>query len=176
MVTPDSLGERGADLTKYRALKPGAFIEHSEMSIELKSDDASIPPNHIFDRWGKTLLEASEAYGKSLGVADQTKDHIEATGFVEVVEKRFKWPIGRWGQGRKLRAIGRLNKSHWEASMEGWCIALLTRALKWTVPQVKDFLREMEEALKDDNIHAYHEVIIVYGRKPESVSENESEV
>ena len=163
---------------KYRALKPGAFIEHSEMSIELKSDDGTVPPNHIFDRWGKTLLEASEAYGKSLGIANQTKELIEATGFVDVVEKVFKWPIGRWGHGRRLREIGRLNKAHWEISMEGWCIALLTRALKvsitestltchltkvlyhdqWTVPQVKEFLREMEEALKDGNIHAYHEV------------------
>ncbi|KAI9773168.1 MAG: hypothetical protein M1840_008289 [Geoglossum simile] len=128
------------------------------MSIELKSDDGSLPPNHIFDRWGKTLLEASEAYGKSLGTANQIKGLIETNGFVGVVENTFKWPIGRWGQGRKLRAIGRLNKMHWEISMEGWCIALLTRALKWTVPQVKEFLQEMEEALKDDNIHAYHEV------------------
>jgi hypothetical protein len=145
------------------------------MSIELKSDDGSIPPNHIFDRWGKTLLEASEAYGKSLGIANQIKELVVSNGFIDVVEETFKWPIGRWGQDRKLRGIGRLNKTHWKTSMEGWCIALLTRALnvqpplphlhslanspyQWTLPQVKEFLREMEDALNDDSIHAYHEV------------------
>ncbi|KAH0538031.1 hypothetical protein FGG08_005343 [Glutinoglossum americanum] len=159
----------------YRALKPGAYIEHSEMCIELKSDDGAVAPEHIFGRWRKMLLEASDAYGKPLGIADQTKELSEAAGFVEVVEQRFKWPIGGWNQERKLKEIGRLNKKHWEQSIEGWCIALLTRALKWTVPQVRGFLREMEEGLRDSNIHAYHEVTVLYGRKRESGSETRSE-
>ncbi|KAH0543546.1 hypothetical protein FGG08_002107 [Glutinoglossum americanum] len=142
----------------YRALKPGAYIEHSEICIELKSDDETITPEHIFGRWGNTLLEASYAHGKPLGIANQTKELMEVGGFVEIVERRFEWPIGRWSQGEKLRQFGRLNRKHWKQSIEGWSIALLTRALKWSIPQVREFLREMEEGLKDTNIHAYHEV------------------
>ncbi|KAI9868158.1 MAG: hypothetical protein M1813_006903 [Trichoglossum hirsutum] len=145
------------------------------MCIELKSDDGAITSEHIFGRWSKTLLEASVEFGKPLGIADQIKEHIEAAGFVDVVEQRFEWPIGGWRRERKLRGIGRLNKTHWVQSIEGRCITLLTRALKWTVPQVREFLREMEEGLKDSSIHAYHEIAVVYGRKPESGPETESE-
>jgi hypothetical protein len=76
------------------------------------------------------LLEASEAYGKPLGVADQIGELMAIAGFVEVVERRFKWPIGGWEQGNKLKQLGKLNRKHWKQGMEGWCIALLTRALK----------------------------------------------
>jgi hypothetical protein len=117
-------------LIKYSALKPGAYIKHSEMCIELKSDDGAITSEHIFGRWSKTLLEASVEFGKPLGIADQIKEHIEAAGFVDVVEQRFEWPIGGWRRERKLRGIGRLNKTHWVQSIEGRCITLLTRALK----------------------------------------------
>ncbi|KAH0559282.1 hypothetical protein GP486_004206 [Trichoglossum hirsutum] len=150
----------------YQALKPGAYIEHSEMCIELKSDDGPINPEHILGRWSETLFEASDAFGKPLGVAEHIKEQLEIVGFVDVVEQRFEWPIGEWREEKKLREIGKLNKTHWEQSIEGWCIALLTRALKFGADDRRR--DEMKTMLTDLSM-------IVYGRRPESEPEFESE-
>ena len=54
---------------------------------------------------------------------------ISEAGFVDVVEKRFKWPIGPWSSDAKLKEIGRWNLLNWEEGMEGWCMAPYTRVL-----------------------------------------------
>lgn len=54
---------------------------------------------------------------------------ISSAGFVDVVEKRFKWPIGPWSSDPRLKEIGRWNLLNWEEGMEGWVIAPYTRVL-----------------------------------------------
>lgn len=54
---------------------------------------------------------------------------ITSAGFVDVVEKRFKWPIGPWSSDPRLKEIGRWNLLNWEEGMEGWVIAPYTRVL-----------------------------------------------
>jgi hypothetical protein len=55
--------------------------------------------------------------------------HIADAGFVDVVERRFKWPIGPWSSDSRLKEIGRWNLLNWEEGMEGWVIAPYTRVL-----------------------------------------------
>ena len=50
-------------------------------------------------------------------------------GFVDVVEKKFIWPIGPWSSDTKLKEIGRWNQRSWEEGLEGWVMALFTRML-----------------------------------------------
>ena len=50
-------------------------------------------------------------------------------GFVDVVEKKFIWPIGPWSSDTKLKEIGRWNQRNWEEGLEGWVMALFTRML-----------------------------------------------
>lgn len=54
---------------------------------------------------------------------------MREAGFVDVVEKRFKWPIGPWSSDPKLKEIGRWNLLNWEEGMEGWVMAAYTRVL-----------------------------------------------
>ncbi|KAF2195905.1 S-adenosyl-L-methionine-dependent methyltransferase [Zopfia rhizophila CBS 207.26] len=147
-------------------MKPGGYIEQVEMSVVPKSDDGTVIEGSIFDQWGKISIDLGEAFGKSLRTVDESKDGIKAAGFVNVVEHRWKLPIGGWSKNDKLKHIGLFNRLHWEQGIEGWCLYLLTNYRNWSIEEVQVYLAKMRQALKDKKIHAYQEVSLVYGQKP----------
>ena len=140
------------------ALEPGAYFEQLEMSVVPKSDDGTVPKDSIFDQWGKISLDLGDKFGKSLRTVDESKGGIEAAGFVNVTEHRWKVPIGGWAADKKFKEIGLYNRLHWEQGIEGWSIYLLTTVLEWSMDEVQVYLAKMRAALKDRRIHAYQEV------------------
>ncbi|KAF1842642.1 S-adenosyl-L-methionine-dependent methyltransferase [Cucurbitaria berberidis CBS 394.84] len=139
-------------------LQPGGYFEQLEMSVWVKSDDGSVTPDSIFDQWGKISLTLGEKFGKSLQTVDESKAGIEAAGFINVVERRWKLPVGGWAADKQFKEIGQYNRIHWEQGIEGWCIYLLTSLLKWSLDDVHVYLAKMRQALRDRSIHAYQEV------------------
>ena len=57
------------------------------------------------------------------------KGWMEDAGFVDVVEKKFVWPIGPWARDPKLKDMGRWGERNWADGLEGWVLALYTRVL-----------------------------------------------
>ncbi|PSN70480.1 S-adenosyl-L-methionine-dependent methyltransferase, partial [Corynespora cassiicola Philippines] len=147
-------------------LQPGGYFEQVEMSVVPKSDDGTIEPGSIFEQWGETSLLLGDKFGKSLRTVDESKAGIEAAGFVNVVEHRWKIPLGGWAADKRFKEIGQYNRAHWEQGIEGWSIYLLTTLLKWSLDEVRVYLAKMRQALADRRIHAYQEVSLVYGQKP----------
>ncbi|KAL6703856.1 hypothetical protein ACN47E_008990 [Coniothyrium glycines] len=147
-------------------LKPGAYFEQLEMSVVPKSDDGTVLPGSIFEQWGEISLALGDKFGKSLRTVDEQKAGIEAAGFINVVEHRWKLPIGAWPANKKFKELGQYNRFNWEQGIEGWCIYLLTTVLKWSKEEVQVYLAKMRLALKDRSIHAYQEISLVYAQKP----------
>jgi hypothetical protein len=110
-------------------LRPGGYIEQVEMSVILESDDNSLPEDGIFKLWGKVSVDAGELFGKTLKICDLMKGYIEEAGFEGVTQRVYKWPIGPWAKGAKMKEIGAWNRMHWEEGIEGWAIMLLTKVL-----------------------------------------------
>ncbi|RPA77154.1 S-adenosyl-L-methionine-dependent methyltransferase [Ascobolus immersus RN42] len=150
----------------YRALRPGGYIEQVEMSVVLESDDNSLPEDGIFKLWGKVSVDAGETFGKTLRICDLMKGYIEDAGFEGVTQRVYKWPIGPWAKGTKMKEIGAWNRMQWEEGIEGWAIMLLTKVLGWSFTEVQAYLGRMRQAMNDPKQHAYHRLKVVYGRKP----------
>ncbi|EDU51372.1 hypothetical protein PTRG_08453 [Pyrenophora tritici-repentis Pt-1C-BFP] len=49
----------------YNGLEPGGYLHHMEMSIQLKSDDGTLKPDHVMSQWSDIFHEASKRFGKS---------------------------------------------------------------------------------------------------------------
>jgi len=111
-------------------------------------------------------LDLGDAFGKTLRIVDEAKQHLVDAGFVEVTEHRFKWPIGDWPKDPRLKQIGMYNRLQWEEGIEGWCVYLLRNIMHWSQEEVAVYLAHMRTALRDRSIHAYHEMSVVCGRKP----------
>jgi hypothetical protein len=73
--------------------------------------------------------ESSKNFGKQIDIQPFLKENIEKAGFVDVVEKKFKWPIGDWPADARLKDIGRWNAQHWIEGIEPWTLRLLTQYL-----------------------------------------------
>ena len=112
-----------------RHLKFGGWLEQLEMSIQFRSDDGGVPDDHTFNIWSKTFLEAGDKFGKTFRIADLAKGYIEDAGYENVVETRYKLPVGGWSKDKKLKELGQWNLLHCEQGIEGWAMALLTRVM-----------------------------------------------
>jgi hypothetical protein len=53
---------------------------------------------------------------------------LEKAGFVDVVEKRFKWPMNGWSQDPTLKHLGELNQIRMVEHIQGFTMRLLTGA------------------------------------------------
>ena len=78
----------------YDHLKPGGWIEWQEYEMTLKSDDGSLLKDSFILQYIDNLNLAASKFGKVMDIAPTLKPAMEETGFVKVVDKVFKVPIG----------------------------------------------------------------------------------
>ncbi|OCK73237.1 methyltransferase family protein [Lepidopterella palustris CBS 459.81] len=152
----------------FKALKPGGWIEDLEFSIQFKSDDGSIGSDHVMAKWSRIFLEAGEKMGKTFRIADRAKEYITAEGFINVVEKKYKIPIGNWSTEPKFKTIGSFNLLYCVQGLEGFALFILSKIMGWEYAEIQVFLAEMRSALLSRKNHGYYEVTIVYGQRPTS--------
>lgn len=113
----------------FNCLKPGAWLDQFEISIQFKSDDGSLRPGSALERWVDVSYEAADKIGQTLKTAEFMKGQIEDAGFVNVTERIIKGPIGNWPTDKKEKEIGTFGRLQLEIGLEGFALALLTRVM-----------------------------------------------
>lgn len=73
--------------------------------------------------------EAGDITGQTFETADIMKHKIERAGFVNVVEKTFKVPLGGWPRDERLRELGQWTLLGFLSGLEGYALATATRVL-----------------------------------------------
>lgn len=121
--------------------KPGGWVEVVEHSVQPVSDDSTVNEGSFFTQWGRTVIEMGERFGKSFSIWEESRARLEKAGFVDVVEKRYKWPMNGWPSPehrthgddgdkswQRLREIGVWNQLRLYDGVEGFMLRLLTVA------------------------------------------------
>ncbi|KAK2743906.1 hypothetical protein FQN57_004529 [Myotisia sp. PD_48] len=150
----------------YNHLVPGGWIEQAEPGLDPFSPDNSIRPGSYFDKTHEFLQACEMSMRKRLYIADTMRQSLIDAGFVDVVEIKYKTPIGPWSSEPRMKEIGRFYRDYWDYGLEGWVMAPATRHLGWPVEHVREMIAEAREAIYDPNTHVYYEITVVYGRKP----------
>ncbi|KXL43341.1 hypothetical protein M433DRAFT_158794 [Acidomyces richmondensis BFW] len=151
----------------YVHLRPGGYIEQLEWSVHNRSPDSTLSPSSVLAKWSQIAVQIGTLTGKTFEIAENMAGLIREAGFVDVVEKRYRWPIGPWSSDPRLKELGRWNLLNWEEGMEGWILANYTRVLGQSYQEVQNWLKEVRAALRNRRQHVYHEVRVVYARKPD---------
>ena len=115
-------------------MTPGGYIEQAEIGLVPHSDDGTLIQGGAFHRWTQFAVEVQQRTGKPLFVFDTMRQTIADAGFVDMVEYRFKWPVGSWSSDEHYRELGRWYKEFWIHGMEGWMMANATRVLRVGFP------------------------------------------
>lgn len=114
----------------FEHIQPGGYLEHLEFGIYTSaSPDSNNPADVLYRRVSDLICEAGDKMGKDFRIAEHIADRMRRAGFVDIVEKKFIWPIGPWSSDTKLKEIGRWNQRNWEEGLEAWVMALYTRML-----------------------------------------------
>src|SRR5277367_3848770 len=100
-----------------------------EMSIMWKSDDGTVTDDHPLNEWSRISIEAAKKIGKTFENAQFTKENIVKAGFVDVVEQKYKMPVGDWSSDPKMKELGRWNALYFQQGIEGMCLFLLNRIM-----------------------------------------------
>ncbi|ORY02936.1 S-adenosyl-L-methionine-dependent methyltransferase [Clohesyomyces aquaticus] len=149
-------------------LEPGGWLNQLEISIQFKSDDGTLAPDHILSQWSDIFHEAGERFGKSFRSVLDLKGWIKEAGFEDVHEIWHKLPVNTWSSDPKMKELGRWNYLHCTQGAEGWGLFLLTEVMKWTKEEAMVFIARFRQGLRDRKVHAYFETVTIYGRKPQA--------
>lgn len=135
----------------YQKLSPGGWVESHEVDVAIRTDDDSLPANSAIDRWIQLWRRgAGDAFTKN---GDGFAVDMRAAGFVDIVVKQYKLPIGAWMEG--LANSGILSLNAITDHMEGISARVFMEKLGMTN---EDMLSITEPAMlewKDTSIHTY---------------------
>ena len=154
----------------YDALAPGGWIEHLEFSVETSASRTSPnPADQILTAFSQSVLRAgAENTGMPFDVVDTMHTTLSSPSlnFTDMHTQTFIWPIGPWPKDPYLKDLGRWGERNWCDGIEGWVMALYTRLLGWTYEEVKAFVRDFQNVIRDRRGRYWQEVRVVYARKP----------
>lgn len=114
------------------------------------SDDGTLTTDNAAYRASALCVEAAEANGRPNNLAPYYKSYLERAGFVDVVERRFKWPKDPY-----YKELGTWTRENLDGGIEGLVMALFTRFLGWSKEEVLGFCAQFRAALKDRSVHGY---------------------
>jgi len=158
----------------WEHLNPNGWVEMVDSVFPLGCDDGSLTPEHTLYEWSQLLLQASRKFGRSLADAKDHGQRLRDQGFINVVEKSFKWPTNKdWPTTKHLKNIGNWTHFNIDRSLEGLSMALLTRGHGWTQEEVLAYLPAVRKDMRDPTIKAYWHVLVVYGQKPDLPADDE---
>ncbi|KAJ5100604.1 hypothetical protein N7456_006656 [Penicillium angulare] len=153
----------------YDHLEPGGWIEQLEAQPPLECDDGSVSEDNILKTWGPNMIECAKKTGRELNAMHIMTDKIRKAGFVDIQEKKYKWPVGPWPKDQQLKEAGMVNFQHWMSGCEGWCMYLLTKfgdPEPWKKEEVLVYISKLRKELQNPRHHNYMKAKRVWARKP----------
>ena len=104
-------------------------MQQIEVEIKPRCDDGTLPKDNVF----QTLADLSTQIGVSgtqVHLAHSMRSQMEEAGFTEIVERRYKLPLGPWSSDPTYQRLGLFYEMFWRTGCQGWLMGSLTRILR----------------------------------------------
>lgn len=119
------------------------------------SDDGTMTADDPLFRVSSLCVDAAVAAERPIDLAPKYKDFFADASFVDIVERRFKWPLNEWPRDPHHKELGTWTTENLQGGIEGLVLALFTRYLGWTRDEVLLFCGQIRAALKNRRVHGY---------------------
>ena len=150
----------------YDHLKPGGWLELAQSVPDPASDDDTLPSDSAYRRITEIFYEIGEKIGASGHAPKFFKTKMEAAGFIDVQELRFKIPSGPWPKDQRLKQIGAFERTHLDVGAEAILIRGMTGVLGRSREEAEVFFAHVRKEIYNPRIHGYIFFYVVFGRKP----------
>lgn len=140
----------------FAALKPGGWVENQEFDLDFTSDDHSQPPDSAVQEWQNLWNEAVSRVGMT-GRCNPGKmaEQMRETGFINVVVRPYKMPVGPWAKDKRLREAGLFNMVGMCDGLSGLSLRVFTQILGWSVEEMELLLMRVRAEWRRKGIHSY---------------------
>ncbi|RMJ06634.1 hypothetical protein CDV36_013774 [Fusarium kuroshium] len=151
----------------FENLEPGGWLEVIDPTFPAKSDDGTLKPTSPLNKWDELTCKGALNLGRPFDEGVNHEKRLKEQGFINVTRKTFKWPINTWPKDPKYKEIGLWTLANIERNLEAISTILLARGLEMSQDEIVVFLSEVRGEMRDLRVHAYWEVYVVTGQKPE---------
>ncbi|KAF7552037.1 hypothetical protein G7Z17_g4572 [Cylindrodendrum hubeiense] len=151
----------------WDSLEPGGWIEVIDPTFPAKSDDGTLDPDSPLNKWDELTVKGAANLGRRFDEGVNHEGRLKAQGFVNVQRIVFKWPTNTWPKDPKYKEIGLWTLANIEGNLEIISSILLALGLKMSREEIVVFLAEVRAEMRNRKVHAYWEVLVVIGQKPE---------
>lgn len=100
------------------------------------------------------VTSAAERSGRRIDIGHRMKGMLEATGFVDVVEKSEIWPLSGWPKDPRLKELGRWGTLGTMESSYPFALQLLTRE-GWSVDEIKQLADAAVNSIRKGGHNVY---------------------
>lgn len=157
----------------YRYLKPGAWLESFDTNVYIESDDGTVAKGTAMFDYGEILRKGCGKMGIPSSdfyvVRDQLqRKALEAAGFVNIQEKRFRIPTSEWPLDPAMKDIGLYSRAAIQNDVEG-IVGLPASHIGYSKEEVAVYGAKFRKELCDMKIHGYYTTNVAWGQKPADV-------
>jgi hypothetical protein len=151
-----------SDLLPHSNLKPGGYLECQEPALPIQSLEPNLTTEHSpLLRWSHLFVETATQTGFDLTAPHDFVAAMRRAGFVDIHAKQYKWPIGKWAKGDKMKLLGYYTQEDMKDFLSSSTLRLFTRVLKWSREEVEVFLASCRQDMKDPRRHFYATVYVL---------------
>jgi hypothetical protein len=156
----------------YEALRPSGWLEIKQFAFPIGCDDNTLSKTALA-RWQDKMMEASKKINSPFDKPYFHQRWMQEAGFDKVEMVIYKLPLNPWAKDSKLKALGRHMRENFLMGIEGFSMALFTDVLGMSRAEVEVFLIDVRKDIENRKIHAYVNLVVVWGQKPQSRSAEE---
>lgn len=155
-VPSPSIQTTPTDLLRH--LKPGSgWIEHVEVDMEPRCDDATLPADSMLARWYAWLADATHRVSRPIAYEHRTRHLLQQAGFIDIQETVIRVPYNSWPNDPHQKDIGRWYNLGITEGLEALTFAPLSRVYQWDPnTTVRPVLEAVRREICNRKIHAYN--------------------
>lgn len=125
-----------------------------DTDFPLRCQDDTFSPDTKLYQWSEQIVSGLKVFGRELATT-RYKQYMEDAGFVNVKEIEYVWPQNPWPRNPRLKELGRWNLVNSLDGLEGYSMALFTRAHGMSAEEVQVLMAGVRADMKNTKIHAY---------------------
>lgn len=107
-------------------------------------------------RWSALVTEAAAKNGVDVSLPQRLGSRLRDAGFINIHVKNYKWPVGKWAKGDKMKLLGRFVDEDLRDWLPSSAMGFFTRALHWSREEVELFLAEVRAELKEQKSRHFY--------------------
>ncbi|KAJ5444601.1 uncharacterized protein N7458_008473, partial [Penicillium daleae] len=148
-----------------RVLRPGGWVQMTEIYFNVQSDNGSITDQHALRRWSTHYMRALEDR-KDIRVGSRLRSFFEEVGLVEIDAKMIPLPLSAWSSDPRMRDIGQYNSENIRQLLRSLALYPLTQRLHMSTESFDRLAEQAQEEARNHSLKAYFPLYVCIGRKP----------